>query len=150
MTPADLTTESIRIGDMVVCSLTGDVLLHNQPEFERALAAALSEKPAVLAVDLARVVLFTCAGLNVLLDVRLRAPAQGTALVLLQPSRTVRRLLELTDTETLFPVLAAVDARSWELRGSSPSGVPVADLVGISPPTGCAPAARPAIPPGRT
>lgn len=116
VTTADLETESIRIGDMVVCSLTGDVLLHDQPVFEQALTAALREKPAVLAVDLARVVLFTCAGLNVLLDVRLRAPAQGTTLVLLEPSRTVRRLLELTETGTLFPVLAAVEAGSWRSR----------------------------------
>lgn len=118
MAPASLETTSIRIGDMVVCLLAGDVLLDNVPQAEAALDAAFGQKPAVLAVDLSHVGLFTCAGLNALLDLRLRAPAQGTTPVLVAPSRTVRRVLELTDAAQLFTVVATAEeaARFSSLR----------------------------------
>ncbi|MCX4751035.1 STAS domain-containing protein [Kitasatospora sp. NBC_01287] len=120
MAPASLETTSIRIGEMVVRSLAGDVLLDNLPESEAALDAACGQKPAVLALDLAHVGLFTCDGLNVLLDLRLRAPVQGTPPVG-GPSRTVRRVLELTDSAPLFPVVATAEEAARFAKSDPPS-----------------------------
>ncbi|WP_052442401.1 STAS domain-containing protein [Streptacidiphilus neutrinimicus] len=87
-----------------VCALVGDLDLHTRPIAEGALDRALSGRPPVLCVDLREVHFCDSMGLNLLLEYRSRCAAPGTALALVAPSSRVSRLLELTDTETLFPI----------------------------------------------
>ncbi|MFF2950439.1 STAS domain-containing protein [Kitasatospora sp. NPDC057965] len=104
-----LTSETVRVGDALVCCFTGDMTLDSEPFAARVLGAALGRRPVVLAVDLAGVELFTSTGLNLLLDARRRALVEGVRLVLIAPSTRTRRVLELTETAELFPVHATVE-----------------------------------------
>ncbi|MFF2545135.1 STAS domain-containing protein [Kitasatospora sp. NPDC058063] len=104
-----LTSETVQVGDVLVCAFIGDMILDSELVAARALTAALGRRPVLLAVDLAGVELFTSTGLNLLLGARRRALADGVRLVLVAPSRRTLRVLELTDTAGLFPVHATVE-----------------------------------------
>ncbi|MFJ8431320.1 STAS domain-containing protein [Kitasatospora sp. NPDC094019] len=106
---ASMRAETVRIGDALVCVFAGDMTLDSEPVAARTLAAAFDSRPALLAVDLAGVELFTSTGLNLLLIARRRALAEGVPLVLVAPSPRTVRTLELTETDTLFVVHATVD-----------------------------------------
>ncbi|GAA2787095.1 STAS domain-containing protein [Kitasatospora paracochleata] len=101
---ACLKSETVRVGDALVCSFTGEMIMDSEDVADQALTAALDQRPALLAVDLARVEFFTSSGLNVLLAARWRALAEGVPLVLVAPARQTVRVLELTETGALFPV----------------------------------------------
>ncbi|MFJ9521033.1 STAS domain-containing protein [Kitasatospora sp. NPDC101801] len=115
--PTDLRTDTLRVGPVSACLLAGDLTIDTERQAARALAAALHGGPAVLAVDLADVELFTCSGLNQLLVARRHAAAQGTDLVLVAPSRFVRRVLEITETTSLFCVVESIDAVAEDAVG---------------------------------
>ncbi|MFG2972324.1 STAS domain-containing protein [Streptomyces sp. NPDC048331] len=73
-TPADLPmpapelkTDVVRVGDAVVCVLSGDLHAGTRAIGEQALGEALDSGPAVLVIDLDAVELFTADGLNLLL-----------------------------------------------------------------------------------
>ncbi|MFF7992503.1 STAS domain-containing protein [Kitasatospora xanthocidica] len=104
-----LKTDTVTIGDALVCVLAGDVTMDSEPIAARALNAALDQEPSVLAVDLSRVELFTSTGLNLLLTLRRRILGRPTALALVAPSNMVRRVLEITETAPLFPVYATAE-----------------------------------------
>ncbi|MFI2612795.1 STAS domain-containing protein [Kitasatospora sp. NPDC018619] len=99
-----LRSRTVRVGDALVCCFDGDLTLDSEPVAAGALDAALRWRPALLAVDLARVELFTSTGLNLLLGARRRALADGVRLVLVAPSERTLRVLELTETAGLFAV----------------------------------------------
>ncbi|GHF38296.1 anti-sigma factor antagonist [Kitasatospora xanthocidica] len=104
-----LKSDTVAIGDALVCALAGDVTMDSEPIAAHALNAALDRAPSVLAVDLSRVELFTSTGLNLLLTLRQRTLGRPTALVLVAPSDMVRRVLEITETAPLFPVRATAE-----------------------------------------
>ncbi|MFI8461992.1 STAS domain-containing protein [Kitasatospora sp. NPDC085464] len=106
MMHAGLKTSTGRVGPVVVCSFVGDMLMDNEAIAARTLDEALGRGPAVLAVDMSGVELFTSSGLNALLAARLTAAARGVPVVLIAPSPGVRRVLELTEADSLFPVVA--------------------------------------------
>ncbi|WP_327072322.1 STAS domain-containing protein [Kitasatospora purpeofusca] len=116
---AGLRSETVRIGDAVVCVFAGDMVLDSEPVASRALTDALDSRPALLAVDLSGVELFTSTGLNLLLVTRRRALAEGVPLVLVAPSPRTVRTLELTETDTLFTVRTTVDEALREYRPST-------------------------------
>lgn len=103
---ACLKSETVRVGDALVCSFAGDMTLDTEDIADLALAAALDHRPALLAIDLSGVEAFTCTGLNLLLAARSRALDEGVPLVLTAPSRQALRVLKLTETDTLFRVHA--------------------------------------------
>ncbi|MFJ6617761.1 STAS domain-containing protein [Kitasatospora sp. NPDC091335] len=117
-----LVAETVRVGDALVCSFTGDMILDSEPAAARALGAALDRRPALLAVDLAGVELFTSTGLNLLLTVRRRALDAGVPLVLVAPSTRTMRVLELTETTALFPVHATAEEALRHRPPDTPSG----------------------------
>ncbi|WP_143687063.1 STAS domain-containing protein [Streptomyces sp. TLI_171] len=106
-----------RVGPMVVCSFSGDVVQEAAAVAENVLDKALAEEPAVLGVDLSGVGLFTSTGLNVLIQVRKRAAATEIPLVLIAPSLGVRRVLELTETGFLFPAFDTAEQAVSGLDG---------------------------------
>ncbi|MFJ5546479.1 STAS domain-containing protein [Streptomyces sp. NPDC093225] len=107
MPAPDLKTDTVFVGEAVVCVLAGDLHQGTENISAQALAGALQRRPALLAVDLDAIELFSADGLNVLLTLRENARAQGVPLVLLSPSRAVRRVLELADADSLFEVCAS-------------------------------------------
>ncbi|MEV7596030.1 STAS domain-containing protein [Kitasatospora sp. NPDC089797] len=120
--PSCLKSETVRVGNALVCSFTGDLILDSEPVATEALEAAFEQRPAVLAVDLAGVDLFTSTGLDLLLVARRRASEQGVTLVLVAPPARTLRVLELTGTAALFTVRATVGEA---LRTHRPSTPPV-------------------------
>ncbi|GAA3385970.1 STAS domain-containing protein [Streptomyces racemochromogenes] len=110
----DLKTDTVRVGSAVVCVLSGDVHLGTRAIGDDALSRALELRPALLAVDLDAVELFTADGLNLLLAVREAADEQGVTLVLLSPGDAVREVLDATGAAGMFeihPTLAEATAR---------------------------------------
>ncbi|WP_043174683.1 STAS domain-containing protein [Streptomyces sp. NRRL B-24484] len=100
----DLRIRTSSTAETVVCTVAGLLHLENEEQVQRALDAALGRRPAVLAVDLSGVVMFTSSGLNTLFVARRAAHAHGIPLVPLAPSTSVRRTLAITGTEVLFPI----------------------------------------------
>jgi anti-anti-sigma factor len=84
--------------DAVLCTFAGDLYMDNEDRVRRTLA--LARHPAVLAVDLSAVTLFTSSGLNALLSARRAALAHSVALV--APSRAVLRVLAITEADRVF------------------------------------------------
>ncbi|WP_051709637.1 STAS domain-containing protein [Streptomyces sp. NRRL S-350] len=116
-----LKSETVRCGDALVCSFAGDMIIDGGPLAAEALGAALDQRPALLAVDLAGVDLFTSTGLNLLLEARRRALDDRIRFVLVAPSPRTVRVLELTGTAPLFPVHAtAEDAVRHRPPGTAP------------------------------
>ncbi|MFE2110662.1 STAS domain-containing protein [Kitasatospora sp. NPDC059463] len=104
-----LKSETARVGETVVCRFSGDLSMDSEAEAAEVLHLALDQGPAVLAVDLADVGLFTSSGLNLLLITRRRALVAGIPLVLIAPCPMARRVLDLTDAAPLFPVHATAE-----------------------------------------
>lgn len=103
-----LKTDIVRVGDAVVCVMAGDVHTGTKALGDEALREALALRPALLAVDLDAVELFTAEGLNVLLTLRDAAGAYGVPLVLVSPSRSVRRILDMTGAAELFTIHSTI------------------------------------------
>ncbi|MEV6206221.1 STAS domain-containing protein [Kitasatospora sp. NPDC051914] len=100
----DLKIGTTVVGDALACSFAGNLHLENEEQMGQALGEALGRRPTVLAVDLSAVRIFTSSGLNALLVARRAAHADGVALVLVAPSRSVRRVLEITEAHLVFPI----------------------------------------------
>ncbi|MFE1413239.1 STAS domain-containing protein [Streptomyces sp. NPDC058746] len=114
MSAPELKTDTVRVGDSVVCVLSGDLYVGTHDVGDRALRTALDLRPALLAVDLDAVELFTADGLNLLLGVRDTARARGVPLALVSPSEAVRHVLEVTGAAGSFdvhPTVAEAAAR---------------------------------------
>ena len=88
----------------VLCLLNGDLDLHTRSIVQTAVNDALTRPPPVLCIDMAGVHFCDSAGLALLLSLRAQCHSRGGTLALVAPSARVRRLLELTDAASLFPV----------------------------------------------
>ncbi|MFD9102440.1 STAS domain-containing protein [Streptomyces virginiae] len=122
-TPADLPmpapqlkTDIVRVGDAVVCILSGDLHAGTQAVGERALGEALEGRPAVLVVDLDAVELFTADGLNLLLSLQETARTRNVPVVVVSPSAAVRRVLDVTGATETFTVYSTVAEATGRYR----------------------------------
>ncbi|MEC4575088.1 STAS domain-containing protein [Streptomyces virginiae] len=114
-TPADLPmpapglkTDTVRVGDAVVCVLSGDLHTGTRAVGGQALNEALESGPALLVVDLDAVELFTVDGLNLLVAVQDAARALGVPVVLVSPSAGVRRVLDVTGATETFTIRSTI------------------------------------------
>ncbi|MET7486721.1 anti-sigma factor antagonist [Streptomyces sp. NPDC005538] len=99
---ASLMIVSHRAGDRTVVTVSGEIDIDTEQTMQRALRLALARSPAGVDLDLTGVGFCDCSGLNVLLRVRRHALADGKTLGILTAAPGVGRLLELTDTTSLF------------------------------------------------
>ncbi|KOT88555.1 antitermination regulator [Streptomyces sp. NRRL F-5755] len=83
-------------------AVQGELDLNACEEIEHDLREALSRSARGLDLHLGAVPFFDCGGLNMLLRLRVRALAQGKAVVIRSSSRAVERLLDLTGTRKFF------------------------------------------------
>jgi anti-sigma B factor antagonist len=82
----------------------GELDLATSPRLTRRVHQALCLPVDCITIDLSEVEFMDSQGLHALDDARLAAREQGIALVLASPSRSVRRLLEVTVMTDLFEV----------------------------------------------
>jgi anti-anti-sigma factor len=107
----DWSVRRARVGGMrVICA--GELDLRCVATFRRELDAALTDEESHVLIDLSEVTFIDCSALDVLVSVSERA-GEG-AVVLVHPSRAVRRLLTLTGTARLFRVVAGAAPRDLD------------------------------------
>ncbi|WP_078897342.1 ANTAR domain-containing protein [Streptomyces rimosus] len=94
--------DAFRGGDRTGMAVQGELDLDACEEVEYDLQEALSRSDQGIDLHLDAVPFFDCAGLNMLLRLRLRAVAQGKTVVIRSSSRAVERLLDVTGARKLF------------------------------------------------
>ena len=119
LTP-DLKTSTTRIGEALICSFAGDVHMDNEEQIHRELNRALAAHPGLLVIELSAVGLFTSTALNALLIARRAALDLGVPLVLAAPSPQARRVLEITETDTVFDIAPSIAAALYRTGVSVP------------------------------
>ncbi|RKE17338.1 anti-sigma factor antagonist [Streptomyces sp. TLI_171] len=124
-----LTATTTRLGHTAVCHLAGDLDVDTRERAAAALARAAAEPHHLVCVVLRDIDFLACAGLTTLLEARAAALAADRSLALVDPSPPVRRVLELTGTGSLFPVLADLPRGDCP-TGSAPDGLCRATPVG--------------------
>ncbi|MFE2349377.1 STAS domain-containing protein [Kitasatospora cineracea] len=92
-------------GATVVLRPAGDLDHDRVPELEHALARALARRPRRLVVDLSAVRFCDTATLHLLFKAHRAARRTHAALLLAQPSAPARRVLEITEMDTVLPTL---------------------------------------------
>ncbi|MFC5885274.1 STAS domain-containing protein [Kitasatospora sp. CM 4170] len=110
------------VGDAMVCAFTGDLHMDNEDQVRRTLSRAIATHPALLAVDLSGVELFTSSGLNALLCARRAALAHDVTLVLAAPSRTVLRVFGITEAGLVFAIRPTLHRALHGARGGPVTG----------------------------
>ncbi|GHH80519.1 anti-sigma factor antagonist [Kitasatospora indigofera] len=89
-----------------VVEVAGELDYESAPRLRGVLRRVLAVRPTptVLVIDLGAVTFCDSAGLNALLQTRLDAERQETAVHLARPTDIVTRVLEITGAAQLFPV----------------------------------------------
>ncbi|GAA1950912.1 STAS domain-containing protein [Kitasatospora viridis] len=96
--------------ESALCVLVGELDIESLAPAQRALDQALARSPRVVVVDLSQVGFCDSSGLNLLLKARMTAVAAGIEFRLAAPSPTVRRVLELTRTDTVLSLHPSAEA----------------------------------------
>jgi anti-anti-sigma factor len=87
----------------------GELDLSTVDALEESLEEALREHPAELVVDLRLLQFCDAAGLHVFLRIQQQAATVGTRLWLERPTRTVRRVLEISALDWMVDEAASLD-----------------------------------------
>ncbi|MFG2983855.1 STAS domain-containing protein [Streptomyces sp. NPDC048258] len=92
--------------DVITVRPTGAMDIEHAEELRAALLTAFTHAggPTDIVVDLSGLTFCDSAGLNALLRGRMIAGESGRTLRLAAPTRQIRRLLELTESEHLFRI----------------------------------------------
>lgn len=93
-----------------VLTVRGELGLATAPELATAVHGCIDGGCSTIDVDLGRVTFFSCAGLNVLIEGRIRGIEAGTRLRVVRPSGIVERVMTMTRTLAL--------TRAWEPDGA--------------------------------
>lgn len=81
----------------VAIQLCGEVDKEAVPQLQTALASALWDAPDALRIDLAGVTYLSLSAMGAILATRDRAVRAGTAVVMPDPPRTLRKLVAVVD-----------------------------------------------------
>ena len=102
-----LSLHAKNVGTVAVLNLQGQIVTGET----QALRSALQSLPevAVIKLDLAQVTMIDAAGLGAMLELREQTEARGIRLELMNVSKQICRVLEITRLNTVFRVTAAVD-----------------------------------------
>jgi len=96
--------------DVEVVSPQGEVDISNLSVLDQVLAEALQRRPRGLVVDLSGITYIDSGGVSSLLRAGQRFSRQGGQLALADGSRFVRRLLQMTGIDRLFPYFETLPA----------------------------------------
>jgi anti-sigma B factor antagonist len=97
-----LTIDVVPGRDHVTLRLTGELDTYTAQSVRNAALDAMREHAANIRIDLSGVTFLDATGLEVLLATRRRAQLEGGQLELLDPTRTVVRVLEVSGVSGLF------------------------------------------------
>lgn len=103
-------------GSTAICTLAGDLDMETLAPAKQALDELVAAGVGRLVVDLGQVAFCDSSGLNLLLQVRMTAEAQGTRFFLAACAPSVQRVLELTGADAVFsvhPDAATALAAGW-------------------------------------
>jgi anti-anti-sigma factor len=88
-----------------VLAVSGEIDARVADELRDAGIAATGDGETALAIDLSQVTFIDSSGIAALIQIRNALPAQAANLTLVAPSRSVRRVLEVTGLTGAFTVV---------------------------------------------
>ena len=100
----ELTIEVVPGSECVTLRLTGEIDLLTAPLVRDAGLAATSQHAPIIRFDLSGVTFMDLTGLDALLATRRRAARDGVQVYLVDPRRSVMRVLEVTRADRLFTI----------------------------------------------
>jgi anti-anti-sigma factor len=95
------------LGNVAVMCLQGQIV-NGETEILRNAVHSLSEVSAII-LDLARVTTIDAGGLGVMLELRQQAESKGIGFKLMNVSKVVSRVLEITRLDSVFEVTSGVE-----------------------------------------
>ena len=104
MTTDQLVIEIVPSPDCVTVRLRGEIDMQTAPHLREAALCATSQFSTVLQLDMAEVSFMDSSGVEVLVATRRRIDHEGGRLTVVNPSRPVLRLLEITGIDRLFEI----------------------------------------------
>ena len=103
-----LKIQTRNLGNVAVLSLQGRIVNGETASLRNAVRAQSTDGAVVL--DMAGVSMIDASGLGLLLQVRDEFQARGVRLRVMNASRFVRRIFEITRLDSVFEVTSGVDA----------------------------------------
>ncbi len=102
-----LSLHAKNVGTVAVLNLQGQIVTGET----QALRSAVQSLPEVrvIKLDLAQVTMIDAAGLGAMLELREQAEVRGIRLELMNVSKQICRVLEITRLNTVFRITAALD-----------------------------------------
>jgi anti-anti-sigma factor len=107
VTTDQLTIEIVPSPDCVTLRLCGEIDMSTAPHLREATLSATRQCSTALHLDMADVAFMDSTGVEVLVATRRRIDREGGRLKVLNPSRQVLRVLEVTGIDRLFEIEAA-------------------------------------------
>jgi len=95
------------LGNVAVVSLQGRIVNGETASLREAVASQLSASAVVL--DLARVSMIDASGLGLMLQLRKQTAASGVGFKLMNVSKFVHQVFEITRLDTVFEVIPRVE-----------------------------------------
>ena|ERR1700752_2992019 len=95
------------LGNVAVVSLQGRIVNGETTSLREVVGSQLNSSSVVL--DLARVTTIDASGLGLMLSLRRQAESNGTGLKLMNVSKFVRQVFEITRLDTVFEVIPRVE-----------------------------------------
>jgi anti-sigma B factor antagonist len=105
-TTHQLTIEIVPTSDCVTLKVGGEIDMNTAPHLREAALCATRQSSRPLHLDLEGVAFMDSTGIEVLLATRRRIELEGGRLKVLNPSRQVMRVLEVTGIDRLFEIEA--------------------------------------------
>ena len=103
-----LRVQAKNLDGVTILSLQGDIVT-GETEILRRVVQSLSRTKAVI-LDLAQVSKIDARGLGVMLELRERTHANGTRFELMNLSKTLSMVFEMTRLDSVFQITSGVDA----------------------------------------
>jgi anti-sigma B factor antagonist len=113
-----------KLGDVAVVSVQGRIV-NGETASLREEVDSQSRVNTVL-LDLSRVSTIDASGLGLMLELREHAEERGTRLKLMNATRLVRRVLEITKLDSVFEITNAVEPRAAVAHARSTPMMPYA------------------------
>ncbi len=110
-----------KAGDVTVLFLQGRLVTNETFILRDAALSELNSNGIIL--DFARVSRIDARGLSVLLEIREHAEAKGFHLKLVNVSRLVKRIFEISHLDSVFEIITEKDIPSANVQNHSDSGV---------------------------
>ncbi|MEE9296404.1 MAG: STAS domain-containing protein [Phycisphaerae bacterium] len=93
----------------IVVRLTGEIDLHQSPQFHQQLVALCDEQPQRLILDLSAVRYIDSSGVGSMVEIFRRLKKEGRLMILVSPSERVRGVLEITRLDEFFTIVGSAD-----------------------------------------